>query len=60
MTKQERKTIDLCQPCHEQVRGWDYFPYYANRVGKCERCGNEELIARVRKDECDLTEEVTA
>lgn len=47
----ERKTIDICQDCHEQVRGNEYFPD-AERYGACGLCGSDALIARVRKDEC--------
>lgn len=52
----ERSTIDICQECHEQVRGSQYFPD-TERMGECDRCGQLALIARVRKDECDLTEQ---
>lgn len=55
--KRERVTIDLCQTCHEQVRGWDYFPDSAEVNGPCQLCGDEySIVARVRKDECDLPE----
>lgn len=53
----ERKTIDICQTCHEDVRGDQYFPD-AERVGVCDRCGAESvLIARVRRDECDFSKD---
>jgi hypothetical protein len=48
-----RLTIDICQLCHEKVRGWDYFPN-TYRYDTCDLCGDYGLVARVRKDECDL------
>ena len=50
--KQERKTIDLCQECHEKVRDYEYFPN-AERIDTCGLCGQHALVARVRKDEAD-------
>ena len=49
--KRERKTIDLCQDCHEKVRDSEYFPS-AERYEACGLCGQTALVARVSKDEC--------
>lgn len=51
----ERKTIDLCQDCHDIVRPGQYFPDSAEVTAACQLCGDQfSIVARVRRDECEL------